>query len=83
MLAHQMTRVTKEKGALVHDYRLDVLSMAVSYWVEQMAAEVDIKIHERKDYLLDKELERFMENAVNPLGYPSEPEFPTWSNTTF
>jgi hypothetical protein len=83
MLAHQMTRVTKEKGALTHDDRLDVLSMAVNYWVEQMAADVDIKIHERKDDLLDKELERFMENAVNPTGYLSNPEFPIWSNTTF
>ena len=83
MLAHQMTRITKEKGALTHDDRLDVLSMAVNYWVEQMAADVDIKIHERKEHLLDTELERFMENAVNPLGNYSEPKFPTWTNTTF
>jgi hypothetical protein len=83
MMAYQMTRVTKEKGALTHDDRLDVLSMAVNYWVEQMAADVDIKIHERKDDLLDKELEKFMENAVNPTKYISEPKFPTWSNTTF
>jgi hypothetical protein len=69
MLAHQMTRVTKDRGSLTHDDRLDVLSMAVSYWVEQMAADVDIRMDERKDHLLDQELERFMENAVNPTKY--------------
>jgi hypothetical protein len=80
MLAHQMTRVTKEKGALVHDDRLDVLSMAVSYWVEQMAADVDIKMSDRKEELLDIELEKFMANAINPLNKPSQTNsYPMWN----
>ena len=78
MLAHQMTRVTKEKGALVHDDRLDVLSMAVNYWVEQMAADVDISIKDRKSRLLDEELEKFLDNAIYPLGIPVEPKYPNW-----
>ena len=78
MLAHQMTRVTKEKGALVHDDRLDVLSMAVSYWVEQMAADVDISIKDRKSMLLDEELEKFLDNATFPLGINLEPKYPNW-----
>ena len=65
MLAYQMTRVTKERGALVHDDRLDVLSMAVAYWVEQMSADVDREMKTRKDDLLDKELEVFMQNAMS------------------
>ena len=65
MLAYQMTRVTKERGALVHDDRLDVLSMAVAYWVEQMSADVDREMKTRKDELLDKELEIFMQNAIS------------------
>ena len=69
MLAHQMTRITKDRGALTHDDRLDVLSMAVNYWVEQMAADVDIRMDERKEHLLDQELEKFMENAINPTKY--------------
>ena len=80
MLAHQMTRITKEKGALAHDDRLDVLSMAVSYWVEQMAADVDIKMADRKEELLDIELEKFMENAINPLQKPNETNsYPMWN----
>jgi hypothetical protein len=66
MLAHQMTRITKDRGSLVHDDRLDVLSMAVGYWVEQMAADVDKEMKVRKHDLLDKELDRFMQNVINP-----------------
>lgn len=61
----QMTRITRERGALVHDDRLDVLSMAVAYWVEQMSADVDREMKTRKDELLDKELEKFMQNAIS------------------
>jgi len=80
MLAHQMTRVTKEKGALVHDDRLDVLSMAVSYWVEQMASDADIRINERKEQLLDEELEKFMDHALHPVGFQTEPKYHNWIN---
>ena len=76
MLAYQMTRITREKGALVHDDRIDVLSMAVAYWVEQMAADVDKEIKVRKDKLLDEELERFMEHAIGKDRY--QPENITW-----
>ena len=76
MLAYQMTRITREKGALAHDDRIDVLSMAVAYWVEQMAADVDKEIKVRKDKLLDEELERFMENALGKDRY--RPENITW-----
>ena len=80
MLAHQMTRITKEKGALVHDDRLDVLSMAVSYWVEQMAADADVAMSDRKDDLLDMELEKFMEHALYPVGFEHEPKYHNWIN---
>jgi hypothetical protein len=80
MLAHQMTRITKERGALVHDDRLDVLSMAVSYWVEQMAADADVSIKDRKEELLDMELEKFLDHAIYPVGMQRESEFDIWMN---
>ena len=80
MLAHQMTRVTKERGALTHDDRLDVLSMAVSYWVDQMAADVDVKMSDRQEEMLDIELEKFMANAINPLSITNETNsYPMWN----
>ena len=60
MLTYQMTRITKQRGALAHDDRLDVLAMAVQYWVDQMAADADTEIRSRKEEMLDMELDKFM-----------------------
>jgi hypothetical protein len=38
-LFYQMSRITRDKGALVHDDRLDALAIAVAYWVDQMAVD--------------------------------------------
>ena len=80
MLAHQMTRITKERGALTHDDRLDVLSMGVNYWVEQMAADADVSIKDRKSELLDLELEKFLEHAMHPVEFQHEPKYDNWIN---
>lgn len=74
-LIHQMTRLTKEKGALAHDDRLDALSIAVMYWTEQLAADADEEQLSHKAAMLDKDLERFMAQA---LGL-SEPRESVWS----
>ena len=47
-----------------HDDRLDALSMAVKYWVDQMAADADVKIQDRRDELFDVELEKFVAGIV-------------------
>jgi hypothetical protein len=75
MLTYQMTRITKVRGALAHDDRLDVLAMAVQYWVDQMAADADSEIQIRKEELLDAELDKFMSNlnfgtsSTDPSGW--------------
>lgn len=63
-LIYQMSRLTRQKGSLAHDDRLDALSMAVAYWVEQMAQDADKAISNRKEEKLRAELEKFMEGAV-------------------
>tara|TARA_R110000868_G_scaffold14413_1_gene66968 strand:- start:1011 stop:2690 length:1680 start_codon:yes stop_codon:yes gene_type:complete len=60
MLTYQMTRITKQRGALAHDDRLDALAMGVAYWVEQMASDVDREISDRKQELLMNELNKFV-----------------------
>jgi len=52
--------------------------MAVNYWTEQMAANADVKINDRKEQLLNDELERFVSNVV---GYG--PSFTRRSNQWF
>jgi hypothetical protein len=39
-LLYQLTRITKDKGALAHDDRIEALAMAVGYWTEQMDKDV-------------------------------------------
>ena len=47
-----------------HDGRLDELAMALKYWVDQMAADVDVKIRDRREELFDLELEKFVEKIM-------------------
>ena len=65
MLFHQLTRITKDKGALIHDDRLDALQMAVGYWVEQMATDADKEVKVRKEKLHDEQLERFVAGVIS------------------
>ena len=75
MLTYQLTRITKDRGSLAHDDRLDVLAMAVAYWVEQMAANADQEILDRREQLLDEELDKFI-NGINTSKY--RPKSTTW-----
>jgi hypothetical protein len=63
-LIYQMTRITKDRGALIHDDRLDALAMAVGYWVEHMARDNDKAVAQYKSEFLKKELQGFMKNAL-------------------
>ena len=64
MLIHQLSRITAEKGSLLQDDRLDALAIATNYWVQQMAANADLNMNERKNDLIDQELEKFMSSAL-------------------
>lgn len=75
-LAYQMTRITNLRGALAHDDRLDALSMAVSYWTEQMAASADKAMFDRKEELLMDTLERFSTGSL--LKKQQAPEASQW-----
>jgi len=66
MLTYQMTRITKDRGSLAHDDRLDVVAMAVQYWVEQMAADADQLMEDNKQAILEAELEKFL-GGINTL----------------
>ena len=56
-LMYQMSRITKDRGSLAHDDRLDALAMAVAYWVEQMGQDEHDKMDQRQEELQDAELE--------------------------
>lgn len=72
-LFYQMTRLTREKGALIHDDRLDALSGAVQYWVDQMGRDTEKAAQEHREKLLEAELRKFQESVI---GY--SPVSDTW-----
>jgi hypothetical protein len=57
-LFHQMTRLTKERGCLSHDDRLDALAGAVAYLTKFMSIDPDIDISRRSKALELLELEQ-------------------------
>jgi hypothetical protein len=62
-LFYQLTRITKDRGALRHDDRLDALATAVGYWVDAMSQNADNSIEERKQRDLDALLKSFETNS--------------------
>jgi len=62
MLMYQLSRITRDRGSLVHDDRLDALSIAVGYWVQQMASDADQSMVDRQQELLHKELQDFTDS---------------------
>lgn len=72
-LFYQMTRLTRDRGALVHDDRLDALAIAVAYWTESMARDNNKAVSEIRSQHLDKELKRFMGHVLG-----AKPTQTTW-----
>lgn len=66
-LFYQMTRITRERGAINNDDRLDALAIAVAYWSESMARDTGKAAKSILDAALDKELKKFMHGI---LGQP-------------
>ena len=74
-LFYQLSRLTRDKGSLIHDDRLDALSIAVGYWVETMDRDTQQAVHDHKEELLNKELEKFMESSIG-----RSPKRDSWLN---
>ena len=58
-LFYQMSHITRDRGSLAHDDRLDVLAMAVAFWVEQVAQDADECQKRLRERELDAELALF------------------------
>lgn len=65
MLAYQITRITREKGSLAHDDRLDALAGAVACWTDAMAKDVDRSAQSARDALFQRDLETFVRAATD------------------
>ena len=63
-LFRQLTRITRDRGALRHDDQIDALAIAANYWVERMDRDQTLSYQQHKDELINKDLEKFMEHTV-------------------
>jgi len=72
-LFYQMTRITRQRGALIRDDRLDAVAMAVAYWVEQMASDVDSQAKASEEAWLDQQVKEFIDHCSGGrlVGNPS------------
>jgi hypothetical protein len=63
-LFYQMTRITKDRGALKHDDLVDVLAIAVAYWVEALGKDEEQSVENYKAKELDNMLQEFMDSCL-------------------
>lgn len=63
-LIYQLTRITRDKGALVRDDRLDALAGAVAYWNDYMNQDSRKQEKENLERMRDEALEDFMLHAI-------------------
>lgn len=63
-LIYQMTRMSRVKGCLGHEDRLEAVSMACGYWTSRVKQDAARALDTHKQALLDAELKRFHENAL-------------------
>lgn len=72
---YQMTRITRDRGALAHDDRLEAIAGAVAYWSEQMARDGKVEAEKHREDLLIKELDSFVSGI---LGKDNKMDGWTW-----
>jgi hypothetical protein len=63
-LFYQMTRLTRDRGSLKHDDRLDAVAQACAYWIESLSRDTDKAMDEHLERLRDEELEKFMRGIL-------------------
>ena len=63
-LFYQLTRMTRDRGAVAHDDRVEALAGAVNYWLQSMAADTNKALLKHKEEHLDKEIRRFIQHSI-------------------
>ncbi len=64
-LAYQFTRITREKGCLAQDDRVDALAGAIGLWVDSMAKDVDVEAVRSRNRLEANELRRWVADVFD------------------
>ena len=65
-LMYQLTHITRTRGCLGHDDRLDALAIALAAIVETVGIDEDEAVSEWKEQQLMDKLEKFIGEVTNP-----------------
>lgn len=72
-LVYQMTRLTRQKGALPHDDRVEAVAGACQYWLDYMGRDADKEVERSKEKALKKELEGWDKHVLGHSRGPNQP----------
>jgi hypothetical protein len=75
-LFYQLTHITKDRGALKNDDRLDALAMVAAYWVRSVAQDETSASQDYHARMLDLELQKFADHVWGAKAQPK-----TWVKT--
>ena len=64
---YQMTRLTRDRGSLRHDDRIDCLAEAIGYWQEQLRIDQDRAEKLAKERAMNDELRKWMSRSGLPM----------------
>jgi hypothetical protein len=64
-LFYQLTRITREKGALQYDDRLDALAMGAAYWQELVQINIKEEYESQRQLAVEKGCKEFMESILD------------------
>jgi len=68
MLFYQLSRLSKERGSLRHDDRLDALAQGVNYFLDYLDVNQEFQKNERKSESVDRMLDKFTNDWMDEHG---------------
>lgn len=68
LLFYQLTRITKDRGCLKHDDRLDALAGAVRYWMNSMSRDSEEAAEDWEVEMLERYKDNFIEQVTGFSG---------------
>lgn len=75
----QLSHITRDRGSIPHEDRLEAIAGAVAYWVTSMARDTDKASEEHKQELVEESLKKFLEQFNTHT--PSAPEVSLMSDS--
>ena len=74
-LMYQLTRITRDRGSLATDDRLDALSIACAYWINSLGSSVDDAYARQQAREFEKSLEEFCASVEGRHKHRHKKEF--------